>query len=79
MLVTDIARPVKTEFEDMIEKIYDADVEPVNFLDVDRTVKLINDKVSAATGGQIAETVDRDDLFKVKLWNNVFFIFKTKI
>lgn len=67
MLVTDRARPVKNEFETSIEQTYDAIVEPVNFLDVDRTVKTINDQVSKATEGQITDTVERDDLFKVIL------------
>jgi serine protease inhibitor len=65
MLVTDRARPIRTEFENAIEQTYEAEVEPVNFLDVDRTVKIINDKVSRATEGQITDTVERDDLFKV--------------
>ena len=67
MLVTDRARPVKNEFEIATEQTYDAIVEPVNFLDVERTVKIINDQVSKATEGQITDTVEKDDLFKVIL------------
>lgn len=73
MLVTDRARPVKNEFEIATEQTYDAIVEPVNFLDVDRTVKTINDQVSKATEGQITDTVERDDLFKVIFETVCFF------
>jgi serine protease inhibitor len=66
MLVTDVARPVNPDFEQLVEQTYDAEVEPVNFLEVERTVKHINNKVQNATGGQITDTIDRDDLFKVE-------------
>lgn len=65
MLVTDKARPVKTDYENIVEKVYDADVVPVNFLDVESTLRTINGLVSNLTKGQISETVKREDLFKV--------------
>lgn len=72
MLVTDRMRPIKPEFEDRIEKTYEAIVEPVDFRDTDRTLKYINDAVSKATEGQITDTVERDDLFKVLIDYCVF-------
>lgn len=68
MLVTDRARPVNPDYETRVEKAYEADVMPVNFLDVDNTLRSINSAVSNYTEGQITETVKREDLFKVK-WN----------
>lgn len=65
MLITDIARPIKTDYENTIEKIYEADAVSVNFIDVDRTLKTINGLVSNMTLGQIQDTVKREDLFKV--------------
>lgn len=64
-MVTDRARPVNPEFETRIEKIYEADVMPVFFSDVDNTLNSINRAVSNYTQGQITETVKREDLFKV--------------
>lgn len=66
MIVTDKARPVNPEYETRVEKAYEADVYPVNFLDMDNTLRSINSAVSNYTEGQITETVKREDLFKVK-------------
>lgn len=66
MLVTDRARPVKREYEDLVEKTYDAFVEPVDFLEVDKTLRLVNGLVSNLTRGQITDTIMKDDLFKVR-------------
>lgn len=65
MLITDIARPVKMEYENRIEQIYEGDVYPVNFIEVEKTLNVINRRVSNLTLGQIQETVKREDLFKV--------------
>lgn len=70
MLVTDLARPVKRDYESIVEKVYDADVFPVIFADVDNTLRSINGQVSNLTAGQITDTISRDDLFKV--WMDEF-------
>lgn len=66
-MVTDLARPVKPDFENTIEKVYDATVEPVNFADVDNTVNHINRLVSENTNGEIKDAVKREDLFRVRI------------
>lgn len=66
MLVTDLNRPIENAYETTLDKVYDADVVPVNFLEVERTLQTINGMVSNLTGGQIRETVEKDDLLKVR-------------
>jgi serine protease inhibitor len=70
MLVTDRARPVKLDYESLVEKVYDADVFPVNFLEVEKTLNIINSQVNRLTEGQIPDTVTREDLFKVRSWSS---------
>jgi serine protease inhibitor len=65
MLVVDVNRPVSRDYEATIEKVYDADVFPVDFRDVVTTERVINGNVSAQTQGLITDTVTREDLFKV--------------
>lgn len=65
MLVTDRNRPVKNSYETTVEKVYDAEVLPVNFLEVEKTLNTINGEVSNLTLGQITDTVTKEDLFKV--------------
>lgn len=77
LLVTDQARPVAKEYENTVEKIYDAEVVPVNFLDPDNTAKMINSIVSNYTQGQIRDTVKRDDLFKVCMTASIAITFLT--
>lgn len=64
-LIGDSHRPVDREYEDVVEKIYDADYIPVKFNDVDNTLRTINSEVSRKTNGQIREALTRDELFKV--------------
>ena len=65
MMVTDQARPVLRDYEEIIEKVYDGQVEQVDFRQVDATQRKINDEVSKLTEGQITDVVSRDDLLKV--------------
>lgn len=71
MLVTDLNRPIKNNYEERVEKVYEAEVVPVNFLEVDNTLNTINNQVSNLTNGQITDTVSRDDLFKVSFFINL--------
>lgn len=64
-LIGDENRPVDREYEDIVEKIYDADYIPVKFNDVENTLKTINSEVARKTNGQIREALTRDELFKV--------------
>lgn len=64
-LIGDKNRPARPDYEDIVEKIYEADYFPVNFQNVDRTLYEINQKVSQNTNGQIQQAVSRDDLLKV--------------
>lgn len=65
LLITDVARPVLKDYENTVEKVYDADVVSVNFLEPENTAKMINAIVSNYTQGAIKDTVKKDDLFKV--------------
>ncbi|XP_070491968.1 serine protease inhibitor 77Ba-like [Chironomus tepperi] len=66
-LIGDVNRPIGREYEDIVEKIYDADYIPVNFKNIDGTLKEVNDLVSKNTNGQIREAVTREDLLKAQL------------
>lgn len=64
-LIGDENRPVNLDYENIVEKIYDADYIPVKFNDVENTLKTINREVASKTNGQIREALTRDELFKV--------------
>lgn len=64
-MIGDQNRPVEREYEDIVEKIYDADYIPVQFNDVEKTLRQINSEVSKKTNGQIKEALTRDELFRV--------------
>jgi serine protease inhibitor len=64
-MVTDKKRPVRLEYENRVEKDYEAEVLPVNFVDVAGTLSAVNNYVSKQTNGLIKDTVSQDDLFKV--------------
>lgn len=64
-LIGDVNRPIGREYEDIVEKIYDADYIPVNFKNIEGTLREVNDVVSRNTNGQIREAVTREDLLKV--------------
>lgn len=64
-LIGDVNRPIGREYEDIVEKIYDADYIPVNFKNIEGTLREVNDVVSKNTNGQIREAVTREDLLKV--------------
>jgi serine protease inhibitor len=66
-LINDINRPADREYEDIVEKIYDVELLPVNFADVDQTLNIINTKVYEQTSGQISGAVQRDDILKVNI------------
>lgn len=64
-MIGDKNRPIGREYEDNVEKIYDVDYIPVNFQDVERTLRDVNSKVSQSTNGQITDAISRDDVLKV--------------
>lgn len=66
-LIGDVNRPIGREYEDIVEKIYDADYIPVNFKNIEGTLREVNDVVSRNTNGQIREAVTREDLLKAQL------------
>jgi serine protease inhibitor len=58
-------RPLKPEFENKIENIYDALIESVDFSNTRETVRKINNFVSQKTQGQITDVVTPDEILKV--------------
>lgn len=64
-LIGDVNRPIGREYEDIVEKIYDADYIAVNFQNIENTLSEVNNVVSQNTNGQIREAVTREDLLKV--------------
>jgi serine protease inhibitor len=64
-MIGDSNRPIGREYEDNVEKIYDVDYIPVNFQDVDNTLRTVNNMISRSTNGQISEAITRDDILKV--------------
>ncbi|CAG9804414.1 unnamed protein product [Chironomus riparius] len=66
-LIGDVNRPIGREYEDVVEQIYNADYIPVNFKNIEGTLREVNDVVSKNTNGQIREAVTREDLLKAQL------------
>lgn len=66
-LIGDVNRPIGREYEDIVEKVYDADYIPVNFQNIEKTLSDVNNVVSQKTNGQIREAVTREDLLKAQL------------
>jgi serine protease inhibitor len=66
-LIGDVNRPIGRDYEDVVEKIYNADYIPVNFKNIEGTLREVNDVVSKNTNGQIREAVTREDLLKAQL------------
>ena len=64
-LIGDVNRPIGREYEDVVEQIYNADYIPVNFKNIEGTLRDVNEVVSKNTNGQIREAVTREDLLKV--------------
>jgi len=64
-LISDKNRPINREYEDILEQVYDIELEPVDFRRTDDTLRTINDKVNQKTRGQIPELLTRDDLLGV--------------
>jgi len=64
-LIGDVNRPIGREYEDIVEKVYDADYIAVNFQNIEDTLSKVNNVVSQNTNGQIREAVTREDLLKV--------------
>jgi serine protease inhibitor len=67
-LIGDENRPVQPDYENIVEKIYDADYIPVKFNDVENTLRQINGEVARKTNGQIREALTRDELFRVSFF-----------
>lgn len=65
MLVSDRNHPVKNSYAQKIEQIYNGDIETVDFFNIEKTLKLINDRISNLADGELSDTLMRDDLFRV--------------
>ena len=64
-LITDTNRPIPREYEDDMEKIYKADIIPVDFTNPNAVYNNINSYVSNKTNGQIRKIVRPEDVIKV--------------
>lgn len=64
-MIGDRNRPIGREYEDVVEKIFDVDYIPVNFADVEKTLREVNAQVSSKTNGQIQNALTRDELYRV--------------
>jgi hypothetical protein len=65
-MIGDQNRPIGLEYEAIVEKVFDVDYIPVNFRDVEKTLKDVNELVSSKTNGQIRQALTPDELYKVK-------------
>ncbi|CAO1415802.1 unnamed protein product [Diamesa tonsa] len=66
-LITDTNRPIPREYEDNMEKIYKADIIPVDFTNPNAVYNNINSYVSNKTNGQIRKIVRPEDVIKAQL------------
>lgn len=64
-LITDTNRPVPREYEETMERIYKADVIPVDYTAANVAYDTINSYVSDKTRGQIRKIVRPEDVIKV--------------
>lgn len=64
-MIGDQNRPIGREYEDVVEKVFDVDYIPVNFVDVEKTLRDVNSEVAKKTNGQINQALTRDELYKV--------------
>ncbi|KAG5683361.1 hypothetical protein PVAND_012647 [Polypedilum vanderplanki] len=60
-MIGDQNRPITREYEDNLEKIYDVEYIPVNFKNVDRTLREVNGRVSQSTSWLITDVISRED------------------
>ncbi|XP_011292505.1 serine protease inhibitor 77Ba [Musca domestica] len=60
-LFTDINRPVYRDYENLVTRIYESALIPVNFSDVNRTFTQINEDINRATRGLLPYSVQPQD------------------
>ncbi|XP_061396706.1 serine protease inhibitor 77Ba-like, partial [Musca vetustissima] len=60
-LFTDMYRPVNRDYENLVTRVYEAALIPVDFNDVNRTVNQINEDISMATRGLLPYSVQPQD------------------
>lgn len=64
--MTDKNRPIKNEYRDTIEGIYNADILPVDFADPKNAYDTINDWAAKQTEGELTKVVKPNDVLMVK-------------
>ena len=62
VIFTDINRPVETEYEDNLRRIYEADIVPVDFHKSNEAYYQINNYVNEKTHGKIDKIIEPEDL-----------------
>lgn len=66
-LFCDIHRPIDIDFQEKLERIYEADYFPVNFIEQNSAVNTINNYVKENTKGKIDRIVELGDLNAAQL------------
>lgn len=62
VLFSDLNRPVEYEFQDKLQRIYEADFQSVDFQQQKLTTERINNYIRQATRGRISKIVTREDV-----------------
>lgn len=64
-MIGDKNRPIGLEYENVVEQVFDAEYIPVDFTDVQNTLREVNKQVNNKTNGQIREAITVEELYKV--------------
>lgn len=67
VMFSDENRPVERDYEDKLQRVYEADIHPVNFHDTAEAYYAINDYVEAKTHGKISKVVQPEDLHDLQM------------
>lgn len=66
-IFSDINRPVDRDYEDVVERIYRANLVPINFHNSKESANIVNDFVNRETRGLIKQLVYQEDLSEAQM------------